>query len=199
MEAALLITRIVGVVFVITSMVSAGLAIRASDVAANARNLRLVGAAIAAGFVAPRLIVLGLTAALPIRSDSATGLTLLAGAAGAPLLPKVAVWIGASVALAVTVMMLLVMGTALSLSLPLAMPRLLPGTDINPWRIARPLSVVIVAPLAAGSSFSDRHGVAVMIVVADLVAVAALLVAARPFGRSGAGGSVSTLRETARG
>jgi BASS family bile acid:Na+ symporter len=104
--------------------------------------------ALVANFLMAPLIAWTLCRLFPLDPDYESGLLLLGGAAGAPFLPKLAQRARANEALAITLMMLLVVGTVAFL--PLVMPFILPGLRARPLDIAFPLVVLIVAPLAAG-------------------------------------------------
>ena len=76
------------------------------------------------------------------------GLLLLGFAAGAPLLPKLAEAGRADVASATALMVLLMAASVVVM--PLALPLFVKGAQVNPWQIAAPLVVLMLAPLALG-------------------------------------------------
>ncbi len=140
------VTRLVGLVFVVTSMASAGLGVPPGEVAGQLRRTRLVALALIANFALAPLIAWAVARLLPIEQGYAIGLLLVSGAAGAPLLPKISERARANVPFAIVLMMLLVAGTVLFL--PLVMPSILPGFQAGAGEIALPLLVFILVPLA---------------------------------------------------
>lgn len=153
-DPATLVAKITGIVFVTTSMLAAGLAMRRSDLGSRLRRPRPLVVALIVNFVVAPFVAWGLTRLLPVDPGHAVGLLLLGAAAGAPFLPKAAAMAKADVTLGVTVMGALVIGTVAFL--PVAAPILIPGAEVNAWAIARPLLVLIVAPLALGFAARAR-------------------------------------------
>lgn len=147
-EAAQIATRAVALVFITTSMASAGMAVAPREAIGQARRWRLVGVALGTNFVLAPLIAWLLSRIIPIHEDYATGLLLISGCAGVPLLPKLAERAHGSVPFAIVMMLLLVAGTVVYA--PVVMPRLIPGLHASPWEIAYPLLVLILTPLAGG-------------------------------------------------
>lgn len=153
-DAAMIITRAAGIAFVVTSMAGAGLAITPRDLGGQLRRSRLIVAALVANFVVAPLLAWGLCAAIPIDRAYATGLLLVGGSAGAPLLPKLAAMARGNVPLAITLMAILAGGTVVFL--PFVMPYLLPGARAHPWHIARPLLILVALPLLIGMAVGSR-------------------------------------------
>jgi BASS family bile acid:Na+ symporter len=77
-------------------------------------------------------------------------LILLATAAGAPFLPKLAEVAKGNIAFSVGLMVLLMIVTIIYL--PIVLPLLLGGVDVNPWDIAKSLIVMMLIPLVVGDS-----------------------------------------------
>jgi BASS family bile acid:Na+ symporter len=134
--------------FVVTCMAAAGLGLGVRDVVAPLRRARLVALALAANFVVAPAIALGLTEAIPLERSHAVGLLLLAGAAGAPFLPKLAEAAKGDLAFSVGLMLLLMVVSVAFM--PVALPRLIPGLSAEPWPLLRPLLFTMLLPLAAG-------------------------------------------------
>lgn len=169
-ELLAVIIKAAGLVFVLGGMAAAGMSLRVSEILRQLRRIRLMALIVTANFVAVPLLALVIARGIPIQPDHAAGLILTAGAAGAPLLPKLAQKSHASMPLAVTVMTLLIAGTVIFE--PLGTPMLLPGLRSNALQIAAPLLLLILLPIALGVALNTcKPGVAAR--VGPLVARAA--------------------------
>jgi predicted Na+-dependent transporter len=136
--------------FVVTSMFSMGLGLTVPQIMGPLRNVRLVIMALVANFVLVPLVAFGLTRVIPLGQDLQIGLLLLGTAAGAPFLPKLAQIAKANVAFAVGMMALLVV------YLPIVLPLLLPGVQVDAASIAITLILQILVPLALGLVIKAR-------------------------------------------
>ena len=85
----------------------------------------------------------------------ATGLILMATAAGAPFLPKLAQAAKGNLALAVGLIVLLMVVTIIYM--PIVLPLLLQGVEVNPWDIAKSLIIMMLVPLAIGLFIKARY------------------------------------------
>jgi BASS family bile acid:Na+ symporter len=142
-------------VFVIGSMASMGLSLKMSQIIAPLRNARLVLVALVANFVLVPLVAFLITAVIPLDEPIRIGLILLATAAGAPFLPKLAQAAKGSTAFSVGLMVLLMVVTIIYL--PIVLPLLLSGVEVNPWDIAQSLIVMMLIPLAIGLFVNARY------------------------------------------
>lgn len=140
--------KVAVLVFVVASMAGAGLGLTAAAVAAPLRRGRLVAGALLANFVVAPAVAYGLTRVVPLAEAHAAGLILLGGAAGAPFLPRLAAAARGDVAFAVGLMLLLTVGSVAFL--PVALPRMIPGVEADPWPLLRPLLLTMLLPIAAG-------------------------------------------------
>lgn len=134
--------------FVLSSMLAMGLGLSLSEIVAPLRNVRLVAVALGANFVLLPLGAIALGRLIGLDEAFSIGLLLLASAAGAPFVPKLAQLARGNIALGVGVMVLLMVVTVGYL--PLALPLLLPGVSVNPWAIGRSLLLLMLLPLAVG-------------------------------------------------
>lgn len=91
---------------------------------------------------------------MDLDQDICTGLLLMATAAGAPFLPKLAQAAKGNAALSVGLMVLLMVVTIIYM--PIVLPLFLSGIEINPWDIARSLIVVMLIPLGIGLFMKAR-------------------------------------------
>ena len=151
MTAAELLTTVAqlsGLIFVVTSMLAMGMSLTIAQIVEPLRNVRLVVLALLANFVLVPALAYLIAAVIPIDDDLRTGLIVLATAAGAPFLPKLVQVAHGPIALGVGVMVLLMLVTIAYL--PIVLPLLLPGVDVDPWSIAQSLVVLMLVPLAIG-------------------------------------------------
>ncbi len=144
-------------VFVVTCMVTAGLGLGVRDLVAPLRRTRLVAFAVLANFVLAPSIAYGLTELVNLDRPYAIGLLLLAGAAGAPFLPKLAELAEGDAAFSVGLMLLLMVVSVGFM--PVALPLLIPGLAAEPWPLLQPLLFTMLLPLAGGMIVKNRSEV----------------------------------------
>jgi ACR3 family arsenite transporter len=148
------IVQLSALVFVVSSMLAMGLSLTVPEIVAPLKNLRLVILALAVNFIAVPLIVWGIQAVMNLDQDIYTGLLLMATAAGAPFLPKLAQAAKGNAAFSVGLMVLLMVVTIIYM--PIVLPLFLSGVEINPWDIAKSLIVMMLIPLAIGLFMKAR-------------------------------------------
>lgn len=154
-EIVTVIANIAVITFVVSSMLAMGLSLTVKQVTDPLRNLRLVAIALAANFILVPLVAVLLRTVLPLREGDAIGLILLATAAGAPFLPKLAQTAKGNIALSVGLMVLLMVVTVIFV--PVVLPLLLPGVSVNPVDIAKSLIVLMLIPLGIGLFLRARY------------------------------------------
>ena len=142
-------------VFVVSSMLAMGLSLTIQQIIEPLKNVRMVLVALVVNFVAVPLLAVAIQAVADLDDDLYTGLILVATAAGAPFLPKLAQAAKGDIALSVGVMVLLMVITIGYM--PLVLPLLLSDVDVDVWAIARSLIVVMLIPLAIGLFAKARH------------------------------------------
>jgi BASS family bile acid:Na+ symporter len=125
-----------------------GLGLSLKQVVAPLRNARLVIFAVVANFIIAPALAVGIARLLRLDEPFALGLLLLGLAAGAPFMPKIVAIAKGDLALSVGLMVLLMVGT--TVLLPVALPKLVEGVQVNPWEIARFLTLLLLLPLIAG-------------------------------------------------
>ena len=143
-------------VFVVTSMLAMGLSLTVGQILDPLSDLRLVGKALVANFVLVPLVAYLVLVAIPLSEAQSIGVVLLATAAGAPFLPKLVEFAKGDVAFGVGLMVLLMVVTVAYV--PLVLPFLLPGVQVDPVEIASSLVVLMLIPLAAGLFVKARYG-----------------------------------------
>ena len=141
--------------FVISSMLAMGAGLTVAQIVAPLRNARLVTVALLANFVLMPLGAFALTKGLRLDEPLGVCLLLLACAAGAPFLPKLAELAKGNLPFAVGTMVLLMVITVVYL--PLVLPLLLPGVTVNPAKIAQSLVLVMLLPLGVGLIVKTRY------------------------------------------
>ena len=142
-------------VFVITSMLAMGLSLTMKQIIDPLRNVRLVIMALVANFVLVPLLAFLILQVITLDQGLATGLILIATAAGAPFLPKLAQAAKGNMAFSVGLMVLLMIVTIVYM--PLVLPLLLRGVEVNAWDIAKSLIFMMLIPLAAGIFVKARY------------------------------------------
>ena len=111
--------------------------------------------ALVANFVLVPLLAYLIVLVIPLDQGLATGLILMATAAGAPFLPKLAQAAKGNMAFSVGLMVLLMVVTIIYM--PLVLPFLLQGVEVNAWEIARSLIILMLIPLAIGLFVKARY------------------------------------------
>ena len=147
--------QVATLVFVVSSMLAMGLSLTVGAIVAPLRHMRLVAVALAANFIAVPLFAILLQSIVKLDEPLYAGLLLVATAAGAPFLPKLAEAAKGDIALSVGLMVLLMVTTVLYM--PIVLPLLLPDVQISPWDIASSLVFLMLLPLAAGLFIKSRY------------------------------------------
>lgn len=142
-------------VFVIGSMASMGLSLKMKQIIKPLKDIKLVALALVANFVLVPIVAYVITLILPLHESLEIGLILMATAAGAPFLPKLAEAAKGNLAFSVGLMVLLMVVTIIYL--PLVLPLLLQGVAVSPWDIAKSLIVMMLLPLAIGLFVNTRY------------------------------------------
>ena len=94
------------------------------------------------------LLALAITRLIPLDEPLRIGVVLFGTAAGAPFIPKLVQGAKGNVAYAVGLMFLIMVVTIFYL--PIVLPLLLPGVEVDPWDIAKSLIVTMLVPLVIG-------------------------------------------------
>ncbi|BAO45083.1 bile acid:sodium symporter family protein [Thiolapillus brandeum] len=143
-----LVARISILVFVVGSMFALGLSLTMPQIVQPLKDRRRVALALLANFVLVPAIAYGILLVIPMDEGVRIGLILLATAAGAPFLPKLAEVARGDIAFSVGLMLLLMVGTIVYL--PLVLPYMLQGVEVNAAKIAQSLVILMMIPLALG-------------------------------------------------
>jgi len=148
------IVQLSALVFVVSSMLAMGLSLTVPAIVAPLKNLRLVILALVINFIAVPFVAWAIQAVMDLDQDIYTGLLLLATAAGAPFLPKLAQVAKGNAAFSVGLMVMLMVVTIIYM--PIVLPLLVSGVEINPWDIAKSLIVMMLLPLGIGLFMKSR-------------------------------------------
>jgi BASS family bile acid:Na+ symporter len=155
MELLNTLYNLMGLVFVLGTIISMGLSLTIAQITGPLRNVRFVIIALLANFVVPPILALILIGVFSLEEPLAVGLLLVSLAAGAPGLPKTAVFAKLDTAAATGLMVLLVVITIIVL--PIALPLLLTGISVTFWDIASGLIILILVPLAISLFVRARY------------------------------------------
>jgi BASS family bile acid:Na+ symporter len=135
-------------VFAVSSMLSVGFRYTIQQIIAPLHNARLVIGAVVANFVLVPVLAYVITAIFSLGEEREVGLLLVACAAGAPFLVKLAQMAGADLAVAAGVLVLLLVITVPYM--PIVVPLIAPEAHVNAMAIARPLALTMLLPLLVG-------------------------------------------------
>jgi len=135
-------------VFAVSSMLMVGLRYTLADLLRPLNDIAGVSIALATNFVLVPLLAWSLLRIFPLDSDYATGLVIVASAAGAPLLVKLAMNAKEDVGFAASLIVLLLLGTIVAM--PIIIRLMTEQGRIGAWAIARPLLLNMMLPLVAG-------------------------------------------------
>ncbi|MCW4025437.1 MAG: bile acid:sodium symporter [Candidatus Bathyarchaeota archaeon] len=154
-EVGSILIPLFALVFVVGSMLAMGLSLTIQMIAKPLKKVKTVAFALFANFVVMPLVTIGVLSVLPLQEDIQIAFYILALAAGAPFLPKLAQFAKADIAFAVGLMTLLMVATVIIL--PIFLPLMLSGITINPWDIVRPLLFLLLLPLGIGLLVRQRY------------------------------------------
>jgi BASS family bile acid:Na+ symporter len=137
-----------GLLFVVGSMLGTGLSLSVGQIVRPLKNAPLVILALVANFVLVPLLAYGITKLLPLDEPLEIGLIVLSTVAGAPFLVKEVQAAKGDIALGVGLMFLMMVVTIAYV--PLVLPRLLSGVEVDAWAIAKSLIVTMLVPIVIG-------------------------------------------------
>lgn len=132
-------------IFVISSIAAMGLNLTITEVLAPWKKKWLLSISLIANFIVVPLFALLVLYFFPLDLDLATGLLIVAAAAGAPSLPKAMDIIGGNVAYAVGLTMILILVTIFYM--PFMLPYLIEGVHVDQSSTALYLIIFMLIPL----------------------------------------------------
>jgi BASS family bile acid:Na+ symporter len=137
------------IVFMAGNMLDMGLSLNASDALRALHNGRFVTLALFWGFVVGPALAYLITRVIPLAPPYALGLMLMGMTPCAPILPRVATKAQGDLQYTAAFMMLALTTTVVFM--PMAAP-MLTGLTVGAWAIAKPLLVVVLLPMVAGTA-----------------------------------------------
>jgi predicted Na+-dependent transporter len=155
MDILTVLVQASALVFVVSSMLAMGLSLTMDQIREPLRDVKTVVIMLLMNFGAVPLLAVLIQSFAGLDDDLFTGLVLVATAAGAPFLPKLAQTAKGDVALSVGMMVLLMVTTIVYM--PVVLPLILTGVDVAAWAIARSLIVVMLIPLGIGLFTKARY------------------------------------------
>ena len=147
-EILAVIDKLALLTFIVFTMLGAGLRLTVQEIWDPLRNRRLVILSLVTNFVLVPLFVYLLLQVVHLSEPLRDGLLVMAVASGPPALPKLAHIVKGNIAFSVGLMMLLMLGTIVYM--PIVLPLVVEGVQINSWEIAEPLLLMMVSPLVIG-------------------------------------------------
>lgn len=154
-EIASTLIPLFGLLFVVGSMLAMGLSLTVGMIAKSLKNLKFVVLTLITNFVVIPIVTIGVISFVPMAEDVKIAFFILALAAGAPFLPKLAQFAKANIAIAVGLMTLLMVATVGVL--PAILPLILTGVTVNPWDIVKPLVLLLLLPLGIALLIRQRY------------------------------------------
>ena len=145
------------VAFLVSNMSAIGLGLTLRQIRAPLGNLRVVVFAAITNFIMVPLIAVGTGRLFDLANSLATGLLVLGLSAGAPFMPKIVGMAKGDIALSVGLLILLMVET--TILMPIVLPHVVAGAEVDSLRIARFLVLLMLLPLAAGLMLSTRNPV----------------------------------------
>lgn len=142
------VLNIAVLVFAISSMLSVGFSHDWRDIVAPLRQMYKVFRALAINFVLVPLLAWLVLQAIPLERSLGVGLFLVATAAGAAFLIKLAELADSDTALSTTLLLVLLPATVVYM--PIVVPIILPDARVSAMAIATPLVFTMLLPLVLG-------------------------------------------------
>jgi len=165
------------VIFMAGNLLDMGLRLDPRDAVRGLRNPRFVALTLFWGFVVGPALAYAITRVIPLETPYAIGLILIGMAPCAPFLPAMVRKAGGD--LGSTAAFMLLTAAGMVAFMPLAVPVMVKGLNVDAWAIAKPLLLVILLPLAIGmvilrASPASAAKVATFVKKATVVATIAL-------------------------
>ena len=149
-----ILDKIAFLAFVVATMFGTGLKLTVQQIWQPLRNIRLVVLSLLTNFVLVPLFVYLLLQVIPVNEPVKDGLIIMALASGPPALPKLAQIVKGNLAFSTGLMMMLMFGTVFYM--PIVLPLVLEGVEVNSWDIAKPLIVMMIIPLVIGLLINNK-------------------------------------------
>ncbi len=154
-DALIVLLQVFGLLFVVGSMLAMGFSLTLNMIVQPLKNWKLDLLALVGNFVIVPAIIIGAGSILDLPEDVKIGFYILALAAGAPFLPKLTQFAKGNIAYAVGLMTMLMIVSVFVL--PLILPIIVEGVEINPWDVAKPLVFLMLIPLGVALFIKQRY------------------------------------------
>jgi BASS family bile acid:Na+ symporter len=150
-----ILDKIAFLAFVVATMFGTGLKLTLQQIWQPLRNIRLVFLSLLTNFVLVPLFVYLLLQVIPINEPVKDGFIIMALASGPPALPKLAQIVKGNLAFSTGLMLMLMFGTIFYM--PIVLPLVLQGVEVNSWDIAKPLILMMLTPLGIGLLIKAKY------------------------------------------
>lgn len=161
------VSGVLVLVFVVSSLFNVGLTQKPSKFVAHLQNWHFLTRMVLANLVlVPAVMMMAVTIA-ELEPIYAAGLMVFGLSAGAPFLIALTKESRQDIALAATVMTVLIVGTVILM--PILLPRVVEGLSVDAWAIIRALLLQMIAPMVLGMAIR-QHLVALAAVIQPWVA-----------------------------
>nr|WP_255427056.1 bile acid:sodium symporter [Sphaerospermopsis sp. LEGE 00249] len=171
-----ILDKIAFLAFVVATMFGTGLKLTVQQIWQPLLNIRLVVLSLLTNFVLVPVFVYLLLLVIPVNEPVKDGLIIMALASGPPALPKLAQIVKGNLAFSTGLMMMLMLGTVFYM--PIVLPLVLQGVQVNSWDIAKPLILMMIIPLGIGlliKSKSENISLSLQAITAKLSSFGLLL------------------------
>ena len=139
-----LLNKLAFLTLILSMLLDTGLSLTVQQIWEPLRNIRLILLSLSANFILVPLFVYLLLQVIPLSEPVKIGFTILAVAAGPPVLPKLAQLVNGNLAYAAGLMMLMMGLTAIYM--PFALSIALQDVQVDPWQIAKLLLSLMLIP-----------------------------------------------------
>jgi len=140
--------KIALVIFMAGNLLEMGLRLNPEDALRGLHNPRFVALTLIWGFVVGPALAYAITLVVPLEPPNVIGLILIGMTPCAPFLPAMAHKAGGD--LGSTAAFMLLTAAGMVAFMPLAIPVMIKGLNVDAWAIAKPLLMVTVLPFAIG-------------------------------------------------
>jgi predicted Na+-dependent transporter len=142
-------------IFIVTSMLGMGFSLTIPQILTPLKNRKLIIMSLVANFILVPILTLLIVRIIPLSEGLQIGLILVGFAAGAPFLPKLVQVAKGDMAFTAGLMVLLMLITIAYL--PVVLPFVLTGVQVNPWEIAQSLILLMLIPLGIALFIRARY------------------------------------------
>jgi predicted Na+-dependent transporter len=142
-------------IFIVTSMLGMGFSLTIPQILTPLKNRKLIIMSLVANFILVPILTLLIVGFIPLSEGLQIGLILVGFAAGAPFLPKLVQVAKGDMAFTAGLMVLLMVITIVYL--PIVLPFVLTGVQVNPWEIAKSLILLMLIPLGIALFIRARY------------------------------------------